>query len=159
MNKVARPRFGSAEAALRFYFRARDILGGPDESALKVPVRIPHGIAYPDQTIWDFAAVGSSLVKLGEFENWLICELFGPTCFRPRDRTIDRALYAARIRFPGRRISRRKIERVRRDVLIFVRRRLALNGLIAPAAGGRRAGPRRAARMTEAPAHAAEAPH
>lgn len=135
MSKVARPRFNSTEAALRFYFRAREFLGDSCDGALKIPTVTESGIPSLDRTFWEFAAIGSSLARLGEFENWLLCELYGPTCFSARQRTIGRALREARIRYPESSFSRRQIERVRRETLTGLRRRLALIGLISAPAG------------------------
>jgi hypothetical protein len=139
MNKVAKPRFNSAEAALRFYFRAREFLGGGADGAFQIPQIIPPGATSGEETYGDFAAVGSSLCYLDEFEIWLMRELYGPTCFCPRQRTVARALRAARERFPDRRLTRGQIGRLRHSTVAMLRRRLALQGLIPAAAGELRA--------------------
>jgi hypothetical protein len=135
MNKVAKSRFGSAEAALRFYFRAREFL----DATANGPLRIPHDssaeLPAGKGIFKDYTAVGSSLCHLDDFQIWLMCELYGPTCFHARHRTLERAVRTARSRFPGRPISRRDIERVRNSTVQMLRCRLVVMGLISVEGG------------------------
>jgi hypothetical protein len=140
MNKGAKPRFNSAEAALRFFFRAHNLLGGSGESVFQVPRNLPEWLVHGEGVFGDFTAVASSLYQLDEFEIWLMSELYGPTGFDARQRTLGRAWRAAQTRFPDRRMTLRDIARFRRSTVEILRRRLAIKGLI-PAAGGAPAGP------------------
>jgi hypothetical protein len=134
MNKVAKPRFNSAEAALRFYFRARSLLGAATDGEFQIPRLIPSCLPIGEGFFEDFLAVAFSLSQLDAFEIWLMCELYGPTGFRARQRTVEHALRMARARFPEHTLNRRELGRLRRGTVEMLRRRLALQGMI-PAAG------------------------
>jgi hypothetical protein len=140
MNKVAKPRFSSAEAALRFFFRARELLGATANGAFQIPRKSPAWLPASQGIFKDYIAVASSLCHLDEFQIWLMCELYGPTCFSARQRTLTSALRTAHGRFPCRQITRCEIGRVRRSTIQMLRCRLAVNGLV-PAAGGAPARP------------------
>jgi hypothetical protein len=140
MNKVARPRFSSAEAALRFYFRASEFLEATANGPLRIPRQIPAWLQAGQGVFEDYVAVGSNLCQLDDFQMWLMCELYGPTCFQARQRTLKSALRIAQVRFPRRRITRRGIGLARRSTVQMLRCRLVVIGLI-PAVGGKCAGP------------------
>jgi hypothetical protein len=130
MNKVAKPRFSSAEAALRFYFRAREFLGATVNGTLQISRNTFAELPAGEGIFEDYTAVASSLCHLDDFQIWLMCELYGPTCFHARNRTLGRAMRTARSRFPSRPISRRDIGRVRNSTVQMLRCRLAVMGLI-----------------------------
>ncbi len=140
MNKVARPRFSSAEAVLRFYFRAREFLEATANGALQIARENPAWSPTGHGIFEDYIAVASSLCQFDDFQIWLLRELYGPTCFYARQRTVGAALRSARKRYPGRRFTRRDIERVRRSTVLMLRCRLVVIGLVPPV-GGACAGP------------------
>jgi hypothetical protein len=135
MDSIPKPRFRSREAALRFYFRARELLGGSVPCPLEIQDEMPPGMSRGGGILGDFAVVGSCFHKLDDFQVWLMAEMYGPTRFGARQRTVGRALRAARTRFPERRITMRDVSRIRRATLELLRHRLAVTGLITPLPG------------------------
>jgi hypothetical protein len=140
MDSIPKPRFNSPEAALRFFFRARELLDGSVRRAFQIRDELPPGASRGSGVFGDFAAVESCFDKLDDFQIWLMAELYGPTCFAARQRTVGRAWRAAQSQFPGRHITLRDMSRIRRGTLDLLRQRLAIKGLI-PAATGTNAGP------------------
>jgi hypothetical protein len=135
MKRGADPEFSSAEAALRFYFRAREFLGVTANGVFQIARDSPGWLPAGEGILENYIAIAASLRGLDDFQFWLMHELYGPTCFRARQRTLGNALRTAQARFPRRVITRREIGRVRRSAVEILRRDLAVNGLV-PAPGG-----------------------
>jgi len=99
MNREFSPRFRSAAAALRFFFRISALLyGNPDN---------PHAGSFPmarselgrqSGALGDYLRIGSCVGDLTEIQFFLLGEYYGPTCFAPR--TLRGAFGAARGVFP-----------------------------------------------------------
>ncbi|HYB90443.1 MAG TPA: hypothetical protein VEC38_05295 [Candidatus Binataceae bacterium] len=140
MEEESIPRFQSVAAALRFHFRARELLADLDRRMLRSHGLRNAGCSATSGAIADFLRVGSCMRGLDEFQLWLMAELYGPTCFAARQRSLSRACAEARRRYPGRCFTLRSIARVKQSSLSLVRRRLEALGLIAPPPRGARAG-------------------
>jgi len=134
MERESNPRFRSVAAALRFYFRARELLADSDRPSSRKLRPAKADCFATGGIIGDFLRVGSCMRGLDEFQLWLVAELYGPTCFAARQRSLSRACAKARRRFAGRHFTLRAIGRVRQDTIGLVGSRLEALGLIAPLA-------------------------
>jgi hypothetical protein len=140
MGQESKVRFNSPAAALRFYFRARELLEGP--AGLRRSVRHPlNGVHHPEAgIIGDFLSLAACIDELDDFQLWLLSELYGPTCFAPWERTVARACEEARRAFPDRRLTPQALGRLRQQTLAHLRRRLEDMRLIAAPSHCRRVG-------------------
>src|SRR5712692_6307055 len=90
MGAARKPRFSSVAAALRFYFRARELLHAEhDQVYLRGEPCNRSGA--PVSVMRDYRAVDVCLRELDGFQVWLIAEIYGPTGFAARQRTVTRA--------------------------------------------------------------------
>jgi hypothetical protein len=130
MGQPARPRFATAQEALRFYFRAQELIAEsrPPGRASGTKGRSREEAA-PD-VIRDFLGIAVCMRRLGGFEVWLLAELYGPTCFYVRERTLTRVFQAARRRFPGQSTSARALARKHRATIDKLTEEFRRNGLI-----------------------------
>jgi hypothetical protein len=142
MGQETKARFNSAAAALRFYFRARELLEGP--GGLRRRARHQPYCAHEAESslIGDYLSLSACIDELDDFQLWLLSELYGPTCFAPRERTVARACEEARRAFPDRRLTRQALGRLRHQALAQVRRRLEdMRMIAAESHGGARVRP------------------
>jgi hypothetical protein len=76
------PRFRSAGAALRFYFRAAEVLSVKASNRLYLEGRIPATGDSPRQDLMlDYMTVAACLKDLNELQRWLLRELYRPSRF------------------------------------------------------------------------------
>jgi hypothetical protein len=138
MQHENKPRFTSVAAALRFYFRVRVLLEGTDHRRRRPrqPLRVIG--SGTGGAIEDFLSVAACVDELDDFEFWMLAELYGPTCFDPRQRTVSRALELARRTFPEREVTSHGMRRLRRATLALLGRRLKDLGLIPVGNGSQR---------------------
>jgi len=93
-------RFRSAEIALRFFFRVRELLHSGRAGRL-LPRELPAAAKFTaSSAIDDYRNIGWCMRGLGEVDLWLLSELYGPTSFGVRRRTYSQAYEAGRLEFP-----------------------------------------------------------
>ena len=123
MTECPTPRFPSREIALRFYFRANDLLtdsAKPGTAALKGLCR---SRGQPNLAS-DFLILDRCFRGMTDFQLWLLAECFGPACFKIRRPSISELLKGARIKFPAKEWTARGISRIKRDTLDLFESRL-----------------------------------
>jgi hypothetical protein len=141
MAARGRPRFSSPAAALRFYFRVHEFFR--DHQTPGFTSRLANGSPPSGRcVIEDYLAVDGCVRGLDEFQSWLLAELYGPTGFAARQRTVARACVAARLRFPERRVTAWMLGHIKRFALDAVADRLQRDGLIICARSQRATGDR-----------------
>ncbi len=117
MGQRSKARFATVQEALRFYFRAQELLAanclGEERPGERARGSQP---AAPD-VIRDYFEIGRAVGGLDRFEAWLLAELYGPTCFYARDRSLRRAYAAARRNFADGCSSRRDLARIHRTLI------------------------------------------
>jgi hypothetical protein len=110
------PRFKSREAALRLYFRAGDLLAPnakPGIFSNRRPPRTNHGLNLID----DFFTLDSCFHGLNDVQLWLLRELYGPSGFRVRRRSLVEMFEAARRKFPARDLTPQSFAQLRHEAL------------------------------------------
>jgi hypothetical protein len=133
MGQPTRPRFATAQEALRFYFRVEELLAEQG----RMPDREPDRASNVADVVKDFLGIAVCVQGLDGFERWLLRELYGPTCFDARERTLMRAFEAARRRFPGRSASAKELARTHRAALDKLAGQFRRSGLVGSAVHGR----------------------
>jgi hypothetical protein len=117
-------RFRSAEDALRFYFRLRELLHSGRARRL-LPDDLPaYACAVAANAIDDFQSIGWCMRGLDEVALWLLSEIYGPTCFGVHRRTFSHACTAGRREFPKQGFRLREIGLLHANALGVVKRRL-----------------------------------
>jgi hypothetical protein len=93
-------RFRSAEEALRFYFRLRELLHSGRTRRL-VADELPADVCTAaTNAIDDYRCIGWCMRGLDEIALWLLSEIYGPTCFGAHRRTFSHACETGRLEFP-----------------------------------------------------------
>lgn len=123
MSEEIRPRFRSPQAALRFYFRASELITDNARPGIISKTR-PFNPTDPPNIICDFIRLDSCFQDMDDEEVWLLQELYGPTFFGVPPRTVTRACEAARHKFPAKRWSRNLVSRFRQRALKVIEGRL-----------------------------------
>jgi hypothetical protein len=124
-------RFGSVEAALRFYFRAQELLSAKSSLRVRAEGNIrPTGHRPRDDLMMDFLTVATALRKLTALQLWLLRALYSPRRFGDRPRTISRACEEGRRLFPRLRWTPQGLGRLRRQTLDLIEERLGKKGLV-----------------------------
>ena len=115
MAGVTAPRFKSREAALRFYFRARELLAPNAKPGIFFTRRPPlqHGPNLVDDVI----TLDACFYGLNDVQLWLMQELYGPGGFGARPRTLAGIFAAARIKFPEYAWTPQKMAQFKREAL------------------------------------------
>lgn len=130
MAEETKVRFRSPEAALRFYFRASELLC--DNSKPGVFSRQPP-VAQSSpgpNVIGDFLAVDSCFNDMNEVEIWLLKELYGPNCFGAPQRKVTDLSEEARRRFPQDQWTPRRVSRFKQRALGVVEQKLKRSHLM-----------------------------
>jgi hypothetical protein len=131
-------RFKSAEDALRFFFRVRELLGGGHAGRLR-PDELPTAACRDAaNALDDYECIGWCMRGLNEVELWLLGEIYGPTCFGERRRKLSYAFEAAQREFPRRELRLRQLSALHRKSIDAVQMRLRGLGLIPQAQTRRR---------------------
>jgi hypothetical protein len=123
MARPTRPRFPTPEAALRFYFRASELLAGRARPGSSCGQRHPDNCKQPN-ALCDFLALDSCFVGMDELQIWLLKELYGPDCFGVPRRTVSGVSQAAQRKFPNQHLTRSTVARSRNDALERVEEQL-----------------------------------
>jgi len=126
-------RFRSAGAALRFYFRAEEVLSAKSSNRLYLEGRIPGTGDSPRQDLMlDYLTVSACLKDLNQLQRWLLRELYRPTRFGEPTSSVTRACEAGRQLFPRVRWTIQGVGRLHRHTLRLLEGRLVHKGLIPP---------------------------
>ena len=127
------PRFKSAVAALRFYFRAEEVLSAKASLQLFPEGRIREtGENRRQDLIFDYLTVAACLKDLNELQRWLLRELYRPGRFGEPPPTVTSACEAGRRLFPRVRWTIQGVGRLRSHTLGILESRLAHKGLVPP---------------------------
>jgi hypothetical protein len=116
MAGLTAPRFKSREAALRFYFRASELLkpnASPGIFSSIGPPRIHDG----PHLIRDLSVLDSCFDGMNEVHLWLLRELYRPGCFNPRPRPLGEIFEAVRSQFPKLEWTPQRITQFKREAL------------------------------------------
>lgn len=133
MIEQTSPRFKSAVAALRFYFRAEEVLSAKASLQLFPEGRIRTTGENPRQDlIFDYLTVAACLKDLNELQRWLLRELYRPGRFGEPPPTVTSACEAGRRLFPRVRWTIQGVGRLRSHTVGMLESRLAHKGLIPP---------------------------
>lgn len=116
MAGLTDPRFKSREAALRFYFRASELLTPNAKPGMFSRRRSPkprevHNI------VDDLRALDSCFSGLNEVQLWLLHELYRPGGFSTKARPVAEVFAAAQRAFPKDEWTPQKIARSKQDAL------------------------------------------
>ncbi len=95
------PRFRSPQAALRFYFRASELIADNPEPGIFSKRSASQAYRPPSRdVICDFLSLDACFRYMNEVQVWLLKELYGPKCFGTPQRRVAELYRAARQRFP-----------------------------------------------------------
>jgi hypothetical protein len=123
-------RFKSAEEALRFYFRLRELLYSGRSRRLVADELPTNACAVALNAIDDYQCIGWCMRSLDQIALWLLSELYGPTCFGVHRRTLSHARRAGRLEFPEREFRLREVGLIHEHALGVVKRGLRELGMI-----------------------------
>ncbi len=139
-------RFRSVAAALRFYFRAEEILCVRASPNLHPEGRIPGtGRSRREDLMFDFLSIGACLKGFSELQLWLLRELYRPAGVKETSPSVTSVCKAGSSRFPRLRWTIQGVGRLKRHTLEAIEATLVVKGLI----------PRPARSPTSRPAHGA----
>ncbi len=110
------PRFRSREAALRFYFRARELLTPDAKPGIFSKRHPPKGREGPN-VIVDFRSLDSCFHGMDDAQLWLLREIYGPGGFGIKARPVAEVFETAQRKFPKYDWTPRKIARFKQNAL------------------------------------------
>ena len=116
MTAITTPRFKSREAALRFYFRARELLtpnAKPGVYSSRRQPRVHHGTNIVD----DLFALDSCFHGMNDVQLWLLHELYSPAGFSVKLPPIADVLEAVRRKFPKHQLNPSTIAKFKHEAL------------------------------------------
>ena|ERR1019366_2795211 len=116
MAGVTVARFKSREAALRFYFRASELLT-PNAKPGIFSTRRPPKVHQGPNIIHDLVALDSCFHGMNDVQLWLLHELYGPGAFSTRTRPLAEVFEAARCKFPKHEWTPHRIAQFKREAL------------------------------------------
>ena len=116
MAGVTAPRFNSREAALRFYFRAAELMM-PNAKAGIFSTRRPPTVPHGPNLASDLFALDSCFHGMNDVQLWLLHELYGPRGFNLRPRPLAEVLEALRSKFPKHQWTPKQIAQFRSEAL------------------------------------------
>jgi hypothetical protein len=129
MGGQRKPRFRSPEEALRFYFRAAELIASHAK-----PGAFSRHNGFPatpaPNALFDFLMVDSSFHDLSDVEVCVMEGLFRPTFFGVSERPLSKVCEDVKLRFPRRRWTPRRIARMKHDALTRVKEHLAREHLL-----------------------------
>ncbi len=109
-------RFKSHQAALRFYFRARELLipnAKPGVFSTRRPPRVHPG----PNIVHDLIALDACFHGLNDVQLWLLHQLFRPGGFQTRQPSLGEISEAARARFPDEQWTLPRMAQSKREAL------------------------------------------
>jgi hypothetical protein len=116
MAGVTEPRFRSREAALRFYFRASELLA-PNAPPGVFSRERPSGMEIGPNAILDFLSIDSCFRGMNDEQVWLLRAFYGPGGFGAKTRLVTEVFEAARRKFPKDGWTPQKVARLKHDAL------------------------------------------
>jgi hypothetical protein len=128
MAGATEPRFRSREAALRFYFRASELLA-PNAKPGMFSKRRPSTIGKPSNVVLDFLSLDSCFRGMNEQQLWLLRELYGPSGFGAKPRPIAEVFEEVRRKFPNDGWTPQKVARLTSETLRMFEEHLKRRGL------------------------------
>ena len=129
MPGVIEPRFKSREAALRFYFRASELLK-PNTKPGVFSRRRPPNHRRAVNIIDDMFALDACFHGMNDVQLWLLHELYGPGGFCVRPRPAAEVFEALQRRFPEREWTPHRIAQFRQEALKIFEAHLQREGLM-----------------------------
>ncbi len=131
MPEDTKSRFRSPEAALRFYFRASELISANPKPGIFSRRAAPRAYQPPNRDVMgDFLTLDSCFQEMNEAQVWLLQELYGPTCFGTPQRRAAELYEAARRRFPKWRWTPQLVRRFKQRALELVEEHLKRQRLI-----------------------------
>jgi hypothetical protein len=130
MSDESKTRFRSAEDALRFYFRLRELLHSGRTRRLVADELPADACMAAANAIDDYQCIGWCMQGLDEVALWLLGELYGPTGFGVHRRTFSQACKAGRREFPEHEFRLREVGMIHEHALGVVKRGLRGLGMI-----------------------------
>jgi len=109
MSEENKTRFRSAEEALRFYFRLRELLYSGRTRRLVADELLADACTIAANALDDCQCIGWSMRGLDDLALWLLGEIYGPTCFGVHRRTFSHACKAGGLEFPDREFRLREV--------------------------------------------------
>jgi hypothetical protein len=123
MAVITAARFKSREAALRFYFRASELLT-PNAKPGIFSTRRPRKVHQGPDLIADFRGLDSCFHGMNEVQLWLLHELYGPGGFSMRARPLAEVFEAVQRKFPKHEWTPRRIAQFKQEALKIFEARL-----------------------------------
>ncbi|HKN13368.1 MAG TPA: hypothetical protein VJX68_09235 [Candidatus Binatus sp.] len=130
MSEENKTRFRSAEEALRFYFRLRELLYSGRTRRLVADELPADACTIAANALDDCQCIGWSMRGLDDLALWLLGEIYGPTCFGVHRRTFSHACKAGGLEFPDREFRLRDVGMIHERALGVVKRGLRKLGMI-----------------------------
>ena len=125
------PRFKSVESALRFYYRAQEVLSSKPSLSLHREGQIPEtGISRRDNLMFDFLTITACLKPLNQLQLWILKELYRPRKVTERTRIVIRTCQMGQRIFPRVRWTPQGVGRLKNQTLDQLESELAVRGLI-----------------------------
>ena len=116
MAGVTVARFKSREAALRFYFRASELLT-PNAKPGIFSTRRPPKVHQGPNIIDDLLALDSCFHGMNDVQLWLLHELYGPGGFSLKLRPVAEVFEALQRKFPKHEWTPHRIAQFKREAL------------------------------------------
>jgi hypothetical protein len=116
MAAITAARFKSREAALRFYFRASELLtpnGKPGIFSARRPPKVHQGPNIVD----DLLALEACFHGMNDVQRWLLHELYGPGGFSMKPRPVAEVFAAVRRKFPKDEWTAHRIAQFKQEAL------------------------------------------
>ncbi len=116
MAGVTAPRFKSRQAALRFYFRASELMT-PNARPGIFSTRRPPKVHQGPNIIDDLIALDLCFHGMNDVQLWLLHQLYGPSGFSVKPRPIAEVFEAARCKFPKHEWTPHRIAQFKQEAL------------------------------------------
>jgi len=116
MAAITTPRFKSREAALRFYFRASELLtpnAKPGVYSARRQPRVHHGTNIVD----DLLTLDSCFHGMNDLQLWLLHELYGPSGFYTKLPPVAEVFEAMRREFPKYQLTPHRMAQFKHEAL------------------------------------------
>src|SRR5580700_7828010 len=129
MAGATEPRFRSREAALRFYFRAGELLAPNAKPGVFSKGRV-RNLGRGPNVILDFGSLDTCFRGMNDRQLWLLRELYGPSGFGTRQRPLVEVFEKLRRKFPKDEWTPQKAAHFKADALRIFEERLKRQRLL-----------------------------
>jgi hypothetical protein len=129
MAGATEPRFQSREAALRFYFRASELLAPNAKPGASAKGR-PTKVGKRSNVVLDFLSLDSCFRGMSEEQLWLLRAFYGPGGFGMKQRPVAEVFEAARRKFRKSGLTAGMVARLKNDALQTFEKQLGRRRLI-----------------------------